>query len=103
MMLKLIDHFTLVSLVFQPLSEREAEIDLVLIQIKTSFLFLWKLCLKKTSQHKNDMIYIIKQKGLYQNKVNASFVSTCNCKIGCILGCTVFDPVLFYFVYKINV
>ena len=89
------------NLVFQPLSEREAEVDLVLIQ--TSFLFLWKLCLKN-HKHKNDMIYIIKQKGLYQNKVfNASFVSTCNCKIGCILGCTVFDPVLFYFVYKINV
>ena len=26
------------------------------------------------------MIYIIKQKGLYQNKENSSLVSTCNCK-----------------------
>ena len=32
-----IGHFTVVGLVFQPLSEREAEGDLVLIQ--TSFLF----------------------------------------------------------------
>ena len=31
--------------------------------------------------HKNDMIYIIKQEGLYQNKVNSSLVSTCNCKM----------------------
>ena len=38
MMLKLIHHFTLVSLVFQPLSEREAEVDLALIQ--TSFFYL---------------------------------------------------------------
>ena len=28
------------------------------------------------------MIYIIKQAGLYQNKVNSSLVSTCNCKMG---------------------
>ena len=26
------------------------------------------------------MIYIIKQKGLYQNKENSNLVSTCNCK-----------------------
>ena len=54
----------------------EEEIDLVLIQ--TSLLFLRKLCLKNTSQHKN-MIYITKQEGLYQNKVSTSLVSTCNC------------------------
>ena len=42
----------------QPLSVCEAEVDLVLIQ--TSFLFLWKLCLKNTSLHKENMIYIIK-------------------------------------------
>ena len=29
-----------------------------------------------------DMIYIIKQEGLYQNKVNSSLVFTCNCKMG---------------------
>jgi len=28
------------------------------------------------------MIYIIKQEEVYQNKVNSSLVSTCNCKIG---------------------
>ena len=28
------------------------------------------------------MIYIIKQEGSYQNKVNSSLVCTCNCKIG---------------------
>ena len=27
------------------------------------------------------MIYITKQEGLYQNKVNFSLVSTCNCKM----------------------
>ena len=27
------------------------------------------------------MIYITKQEGLYQNKVNSSLVSTCNCKM----------------------
>ena len=38
-----------------------------------SFLFLWKLCLKNTSLHKENMIYIIKRElGLYQNKVNSS-------------------------------
>ena len=39
-----IDHFTVVSLESQPFSECELEVDLVLIQ--NSFLFLWKLCLK---------------------------------------------------------
>ena len=28
------------------------------------------------------MIYVKKQEGLYQNKVNSIFVSTCNCKMG---------------------
>ena len=27
------------------------------------------------------MIYITKQEGLYQNEVNSSLVSTCNCKM----------------------
>ena len=27
------------------------------------------------------MIYVIKQKGLYQNEVNSSLVFTCNCKM----------------------
>ena len=42
-----IDHYEVVNFVSLPLSEREAEVDLVLIQ--TSFLFLWKLCLKNNS------------------------------------------------------
>ena len=28
------------------------------------------------------MTYIIKQEGLYQNKVNPNLVFTCNCKMG---------------------
>ena len=28
------------------------------------------------------MIYIKKEEGLYQNKVNSSLVSNCNCKMG---------------------
>ena len=33
------------------------------------------------------MFYITKQKGLYQNKVNFSLVSTCNCNMSyCKLG-----------------
>ena len=63
----------------QPSSECEAEVDLVLIQ--TSFVLLWKLSLKNTSQHKNNLIYIIKQKGLYQNKVTVSPASIHNCKM----------------------
>ena len=42
-----IDHFTVVDLVPWPLSECEAEVDLVLIQ--TFFALLWKLSLKNTS------------------------------------------------------
>ena len=32
------------------------------------------------------MIYLTKQEGLYQNKVNFSLVSTCNCKMDYSLG-----------------
>ena len=56
----------------------EAEGDLVLIQ---TFALLWKLFLKNTSKHKNDLIYIIKQEGLYQSKVTLSLASTHNCKM----------------------
>ena len=66
----LIDHFTVVDLVPWPSSECEADGDLVLIQ--TPFALLWKLSLKNTNQHKNNLIYLIKQEGLYQNKVTAS-------------------------------
>ena len=61
-----IDHFTVVDLVSQPSSECEAEVDLVLIQ--TFFALLWKLFLETTSQHKNNLIYIIKHEGLYQTR-----------------------------------
>ena len=78
------NHFKVVGLVSSLLSEWEAEVDLVLIQ--TSFLLLWELSLKNTSQHKNNMIYTRKQEGLYQNKVNSSLVSNCNCKMGSFLS-----------------
>ena len=57
----------------------EAEGDLVLIQ--TFFALLWKLFLKNTSKHKNDLIYIIKQEGFYQSKVTLSLASTHNCEM----------------------
>ena len=61
----------------------EAEGDLVLIQ--TFFALLWKLFLKNTSKHKNDLIYIIKQEGLYQSKVTLSLASTHNCKMAYLI------------------
>ena len=57
----------------------EGEGDLALIQ--TFFALLWKLFLKNTSKHKNNLIYIIKQEGLYQNKVTLSLASIHNCKM----------------------
>ena len=56
----------------------KGEGDLVLIQ--TFFALLWKLFLKNTSKHKNNLIYIIKQESLYQNKVTLSLASIHNCK-----------------------
>ena len=69
------------DLVPWPTSECEAEVDLVLIQ--TVFDLLWKLSLKNTSWHKikNNLIHIIKQEGLYQNKVNFILASIHNCKM----------------------
>ena len=55
----LIGHFTVMD-------GSEGEGDLVVIQ--TFFALLWKLFLKNTSEHKNNLIYIIKQEGLHQNK-----------------------------------
>ena len=49
-----IGHFTVMD-------GSEVEGDLVLIQ--TFFALLWKLFLKNTSKHKNNLIYIIKQEG----------------------------------------
>ena len=57
----------------------EAEGDFLLIQ--TFFVLFWKLFLKNTSEHKNNLIYIIKQEGLYQNKVTLSLASILNCKM----------------------
>ena len=57
----------------------EGEVDLALIQ--TFFALLWKLFLENTSKHKNNLIYIIKQEGLYQNKVTLSLASIHNCKM----------------------
>ena len=47
-----------------------------------------EIMLKKYySYHKNDMSDIIKQEGLYQNKVNSSLVFTYNRKMGnCLNG-----------------
>ena len=57
----------------------EGEGDLVLIQ--TFLALLWKLFLKNTSEQKNNLIYIIKQEGLYQNKLTLSLASIHNCKM----------------------
>ena len=40
-----------------------------------------EIVLKNTSWHKNNMIYVIKQEGLYQNKVNSSLIFSRNCKM----------------------
>ena len=61
------------------MDESEAEGDLVLIQ--TFFALLWKLFLKNTSKYNNKLIYMIKQEGLYQNKVTLSLASIHNCKM----------------------
>ena len=52
-----------------------------LLQIKPPFFSCRKLNLKNTSLHKNNIIYIIKQEGLYQNKVNSRLVFIDNCKL----------------------
>ena len=60
----------------------EAEGDLVLIQ--PSLLCYgncsWKI-LVSISEHNDNLIYIIKQKGLYQNKVTLSLASIHNFKM----------------------
>ena len=67
----IIGHFTVMD-------GSEAKGDLVLIQ--TFFALLWKLFLKNTSQHKNNLIYIIKQEGLYQKKVTLSLAPSTTVK-----------------------
>ena len=67
-----IGHFTVMD-------GSEGQRDLVLIQ--TFLDLLWKLFLKNTSKHKNNLIYIIKQEGLYQSKVTPSLASIHNCKM----------------------
>ena len=69
-------HFTIGH--FTVMDGSEGEGDLVLIQ--TFFALLWKLFLKNTSKHKNNLIYIIMQEGLYQNKLTVSLASIHNCK-----------------------
>ena len=57
-----------------PTGECEANsADPLLIQ--TSLALLWKLPFKNTSKHKNNLIYVIKQEGLYQNKVTVTLAS----------------------------
>ena len=65
------------DLVPWPSSEYEAGVDLVLIQ--TSLALSWKFSSKNTYQHKKNLIYIIKQESLYQNKVNSSLASIYKC------------------------
>ena len=69
-----IDHSKLVDWVPLPSGECEADsADPLLIQ--TSLALLWKLPFKNTSKHKNNLIYVIKQEGLYQNKVTVTLAS----------------------------
>ena len=67
-----IGHFTVMD-------GSEGDGDLVLTQ--TFFALLWKLFLKNTRKHKNKLIYMIKQEGLYQSKVTLSVASIHNCKM----------------------
>ena len=53
-----IGHFTVVGLVSQSLSEREAEVDTIK---PPSFTYKSKFCFKKNCLHKNNMIYIIEK------------------------------------------
>ena len=77
-------HFTVVG---YPSLWMNLKLRLTLFWYSPRSFFLWKLCLKNTRYHKNNMIYIIKQEGLYQNKVNSSLVFTCNRKMGdCLNG-----------------
>ena len=75
----------------------EGEGDLVSIQ--TFFALLWKLFLKNTSKHKikNNLIYIIKQEGLYQNKVTLSLASIHNCK----MAYSLFFPIFIFSLPKL--
>ena len=73
----------------------EGEGDLVLIQ--TFFALLWKLFLKNTSNHKNNLIYIIKLEGLYQNKVTLSLASIHNCK----MAYSLFFPIFIFSLPKL--
>ena len=67
-----------------------AEVDLVL----TSVLFIWKLCPKNTTYHKNNMIYIIKREGLYQTWSTPASFPPVTVKWTIIDLVTVFDAIL---------
>ena len=43
--------------------------------------FVMVMFLRNTSKHKNNLIFIIKQEGLYQNKVTLSLATVHNCKM----------------------
>ena len=45
------------------------------------------------------MIYITKQEGLYQNKVNSSLVSTGNCKMDYLVKARVKVPITLLHIY----
>ena len=77
---------------FTVMNESEADGDLVLSE--TFSALLWKLFLKNTSKHKNNLIYIIKQEGLYQNKVTISLASIHSCKMAYCLPCSRLMPTL---------
>ena len=69
-----IGHFTVMD-------GSEGEGDLVLIQTFFALLLKLEIVTSITSKHKNNLIYIIKQEGLYQNKVTFSLASIHNCKM----------------------
>ena len=64
----MLDHFTVTSFI-------------VPFDTLNLFPFLTKIMLINTSQHKSNMIYIIKQEGLRQNKANSSLVCTRYCEM----------------------
>ena len=41
-----------------------------------------EIMLEKCHLAQENMSYIVEQEGFYQNKVNSSLISTCNCKMG---------------------
>ena len=69
-----IGHFTVMD-------GSEGEGDLVLIQTFFALLLKLEIVTSITSKHKNNLIYIMKQEGLYQNKVTLTLASIHNCQM----------------------